>query len=169
MIKSLTFRQNNLSLADSKTYLFIAAFIAGNLALPQLCHAVALGGKIFLPIYFFTLIASYKFGFRAGIITALASPVLNYLLFTMPAAEMLPVILIKSSLLAVAASVVAGRTKGVSLPHLVAVVAAYLVVGGVAEWAVTGSFAAAVQDFTVGLPGAGLQVVLGYVVLRLMR
>ena len=94
----------SLSFSDVKTYLFALLFVAGNIALPQLCHLAPMGGPTLLPIYFFTLVAAYKFGFRAGLLTALLSPVANYLLFGMPAAAVLPAILVKSGLLAGAAA-----------------------------------------------------------------
>ena len=52
------FRQLNLSVVNVRTYLFAVLFVGGNMLLPQLCHLMPDGGKIFLPIYFFTLIAS---------------------------------------------------------------------------------------------------------------
>ena len=63
----------SLSFSNVKTYLFAFLFVAGNIALPQLCHLVPMGGQTLLPIYFFTLIAAYKFGFRVGLLTALLS------------------------------------------------------------------------------------------------
>lgn len=86
-------------------------FVAGNILLPQLCHLVPLGGPTLLPIYFFTLIAAYKFGLRVGLLTAILSPVINHLLFGMPAAAVLPAILIKSGLLALATAAVARYAK----------------------------------------------------------
>ena len=62
------FRQLNLSVVNVRTYLFAVLFVGGNMLLPQLCHLMPDGGKIFLPIYFFTLIASYKFGLKVGIL-----------------------------------------------------------------------------------------------------
>ena len=103
-MRSLAFQPVNLSLSNYRSYLLSIAFIAGNLILPQICHLVPDGGKMLLPIYFFTLIASYKFGIRIGLITALLSPLCNHLLFGMPPIGALPVLLIKSSLLAVAAA-----------------------------------------------------------------
>ena len=40
-----------LGLGSLKTYLLAAAFVIGNIALPQLCHLVPQGGLILLPIY----------------------------------------------------------------------------------------------------------------------
>ena len=62
-----------------RTYLFAFLFIAGNIVLPQLCHMIPQGGLILLPIYFFTLVAAYKFGLRVGLLTALLSPLVNSL------------------------------------------------------------------------------------------
>ena len=83
----------SLFFGNVKTYLFALLFVAGNIALPQLCHLVPAGGPTLLPIYFFTLIAAYKYGFRVGLLTAILSPVINHLLFAMPAAAVLPAIL----------------------------------------------------------------------------
>lgn len=90
----------SLNYSNVKTYLFALLFVAGNIALPQLCHLVPYGGPTLLPIYFFTLIAAYKYGFRVGLLTAVLSPVINHVLFAMPSEAVLPIILIKSTLLA---------------------------------------------------------------------
>lgn len=110
---------------EAKTYLAAALFVAGNIALPQLFHTVRLGGPTWLPIYFFTLVAAYKYGWRTGLLTALASPAANALLFGMPAAAALPAILLKSVLLAGAASYAAARYRRASLGMLTAVVLFY--------------------------------------------
>ena len=75
---------HTLPLNNVKTYLFAVIFAAGNLILPQLIHTIPQGGLIFLPIYFFTLIAAYKYGIHVGILTAMLSPLLNNVLFGMP-------------------------------------------------------------------------------------
>lgn len=135
--------------------------------LPQLCHLLPLGGPTLLPIYFFTLVAAYKFGLRVGLLTAVLSPVVNHLLFAMPAAAVLPAILIKSTLLAVAASIVARRAKDkVLFGGLLAAVLAYQVVGTGFEWLLCGDFHLAAQDFRIGVPGMLLQWLGGYWVLR---
>lgn len=162
------FRQVNFSVVNIRTYLFGVLFVAGNIVLPQLCHLIPEGGKIWLPIYFFTLIAGYKFGFKVGLLTAVFSPVCNYLWFGMPPLAVLPVLLVKSSLLAVAAAWVAQRTGKLSLLHIALVVLAYQVAGGFAEWGLTGEWEAAVQDFRLGYPGMLLQVVAGWLVLKFL-
>ena len=115
----------SLSFGNIKTYLFAFLFIAGNILLPQLCHLIPAGGPTLLPIYFFTLIAAYKYGFRVGLLTALLSPVINHLLFGMPATSVLLPILIKSTLLAGAAAMTAHYTQKATIATLLIVVLAY--------------------------------------------
>lgn len=148
------------------TYLAATIFALGNIVLPQLFHLVPQGGMTWLPIYFFTLIGAYKYGWRVGLLTAIASPMVNSALFGMPAPAVLPAILTKSALLALAAGYTAQRLGRVSLWALAAVVATYQATGTLAEWALSGSLHTALQDVRMGLPGMALQIVGGYIVLR---
>lgn len=155
-----------LSYSQMKTYLLAALFVVGNIALPQLCHLMPQGGLIFLPIYFFTLVAAYKYGFTVGLTTAVLSPLVNSALFGMPPAVMLPIILIKSVTLAVAAAMIAKKTNKVTLLTVALAVIAYQFIGLLAEWAMTGSIEKASQDIILGWPGCLIQIVGGYVILR---
>ena len=159
-----TVKLYSLNFRQAKTYWFTLLFVAGNLILPQLCHLIPQGGLILLPIYFFTLIAAYKFGIRVGLLTAVLSPLANSALFGMPAVTALPAILVKS--LAVAAAMAARYLKNVSLLAMVAVVLTYQIIGSLFEWALTGSFLTAMQDFRLGVPGMLLQIVAGYALLK---
>lgn len=161
-----TVKLYSLGWREMRTYLFALLFIAGNIVLPQLCHLIPQGGLMLLPIYFFTLIAAYKFGLRVGLLTAVLSPLINSALFGMPAAAVLPVITIKGVLLAAAAAWMASRSKGASLTALVAVVLGYQLAGGAIEWAMTGSVASALQDWKLGWPGMLLQAVGGWLVIN---
>lgn len=162
------FTSLNLRYADAKAYLWAAVFIVGNLLFPFVCHLVPAAGvgKMLLPIYFFTLIAAYKFGWRVGLATAILSPLANSLLFGMPLAIALPAIMTKSVLLVLFASLVASRTQKLSVLHLLAVVVAYQVVGSALEMLLYQSVAAGFADFTLGWSGMFLQVVGGYFVLK---
>lgn len=168
MTTATSFKQLDFSAKDMRTYLFSLVFIAGNLVLPQLLHFIPKGGMIFLPIYFFTLIASYKFGLKVGLLTAILSPLANNLLFGMPVIEMLPIILIKSTLLATTASIIASKSKSISLILIALTILIYQVIGGMAEWFITLDFSAAIQDFTLGFPGMMVQLFCGWGLLKLM-
>ena len=156
----------SLRYGEAKTYIAAALFVLGNMVLPQLCHMVPNGGRMLLPIYFFTLVAAYKYGWRAGLLTAVASPVVNSLLFGMPMAAALPAILLKSVLLAVIAGVAASHFRKASLWMLALVVLAYQTVGTLGEWAIVGNLYAAAQDFRMGMPGMLLQIVGGWAVIN---
>ena len=151
---------------EARTYLAAALFIAGNIALPQLCHLARMGGPTWLPIYFFTLVGAYKYGWRVGLLTAVLSPLVNSALFGMPAAAALPAILLKSVLLAAAAGFAARRFGRATLPLLAGVVLFYQTAGALGEWAFTGSAAAAVQDFRIGIPGMLAQAAGGYLIIN---
>ncbi len=60
----------SLNYRQTVTYGAALLFVAGNIVLPQLCHLVPQEGLILLPIYFFTLIGAYKYGWQVGLLTA---------------------------------------------------------------------------------------------------
>lgn len=161
-----TVKLYSLPYNNVKTYLTALLFIAGNLVLPQLFHLIPQGGTTWLPIYFFTLVGAYKYGWKAGLLTAVASPLLNSWLFGMHMPAVLPAILLKSVILAIAAGYAARRFRKITLPLLLAVVLTYQILGTLGEWAMTGNFYDAVQDFRIGIPGMLLQIAGGYAVIR---
>lgn len=156
----------SLNFSSVNTYLFALLFIVGNIALPQLCHLVNWGGPTMLPIYFFTLIGAYKYGMKVGLLTAILSPVINSLLFGMPAVAVLPAILSKSVLLAIAAGYMASVSQKITLLAMMRVVLAYQILGTLVEWAIVGDYYVAVQDFRIGIPGILLQIFGGYALLK---
>lgn len=161
-----TVKLYSLNLSNSKTYLFAAIFVIGNILLPQLAHLIPQGGFIFLPIYFFTLIAAYKYGIHVGLLTAFMSPVVNHLLFGMPPAAVLPAIVFKSVILAIAAAVAARHFKKVSIIGILLAVVACQLIGTAFEWISTQSLFVALQDIRLGMPGILIQIVGGYFVLK---
>lgn len=119
-----------------------------------------------LPIYFFTLIGAYKFGWKVGIMTAVLSPIVNSALFGMPLPSALPAILLKSVLLAMAAGYMAHKYRKVTILLLLATVLAYQILGTLGEWAMTGNFYLAMQDFRIGIPGMLLQTLGGFAFIK---
>lgn len=158
----------SLTFSELRTYLYAMLFVVGNVVLPQLCHLIPNGGPMFLPIFFFTLIAAYKYGFVAGLLTAVLSPLVNYLMFGMPNLTMLPFVLLKSVLLALAASYAARRFGKVSLPILIAVVLFYQLVGTVVQCLAMGEMVSLLSMLYVSIPGMLIQVLLGYVLIKYM-
>ena len=163
-----TNKLHSLPFNSLTTYMAAALFIVGNIVLPQLFHFVPDGGKMWLPIYFFTLVGAYKYGWRVGLLTVIASPLANSLLFGMPAAAVLPAIMLKSLLLAVIAGYMAQRFHKASLGLLIAVVLGYQFLGTLGEWAMCGNFFLACQDFRLGIPGMLLQILGGWAVINFL-
>lgn len=161
-MQTTTVKLYSLPYRNVKTYLAASIFALGNLVMPQLFHLIPQGGMIWLPIYFFTLVGAYKYGWKVGVLTAVLSPLVNSALFGMPAVTALPSILIKSVLLAVVAGYTALHFKKASLGLLLGVVLTYQIVGTLGEWLVIGDFWMAIQDFRIGVPGMAFQVIGGW-------
>ena len=155
-----------LNFGNYRTYLTALVMIACNLISPAMCHAFGLDGNVWLPIYFFTLVCAYKWGWRAGLLTALVSPVLNSLLFGLPAVAMAGIITIKLVLLAIVAAWVSRRCGSASVALLAAVVVFYQIFGTLADWAISGNFDLALSHIRTGIPGLLIQIFGGYAVLR---
>lgn len=151
-----TSRATALTLDNWRTYLFATLFTAGNIALPQLCHLVPQGGLLFQPIYLFTLIAACRWGWRVALLTALVSPLLNTLWFGMPSVAMLPVVLLKSVVLALGVSwAMMSKVRKPLLVAVLVIIGAQLL-GAVAEWALLSS----ATTLWLCLPGVALQIVM---------
>lgn len=161
-----TLRLYSSGYKETRTYLLALVFIAGNIVLPQLFHLIPAGGTRFLPIYFFTLIGAYKYGRNVGLLTAVLSPLINYLLFEMPSSAVLPVVIFKSVLLALAAGIAASHFKRISIPVLTAVISVYQITGALFEWFFSGSLHIAGQNLIAGIPGMFLQIFGGYLIIK---
>ena len=157
-MESTTVKLYSLNYGNVRTYLAASLFIVGNILFPQFFHLIPQGGITWLPIYFFTLIGAYKYGWKVGLLTAVLSPIINSSLFGMPMPVVLPAILLKSVLLAIAAGWAAQRFGRISIAVLVGVVLTYQVY--------IGNFYNAIQDFRIGIPGMCLQVFGGYLFIR---
>lgn len=165
---SIPVQQRSLGLRDVRLYAFAALFTAGNLAAPMVVHSIPQGGLIFLPIFFFTLVVAYRFGFAAGALTGIASPLLNYALTGMPPSEMLATVLVKSLFVAALAAVLASRAGRPSLWLLLAAAASMQLAGFGFDLVRGGSAAAGLDALRLGIPGVAIMGFGGYAVLRFM-
>ncbi len=145
-----------LTFSNTHTYMFASLFVLGNIVLPQLCHLIPQGGVMFQPIYAFTLIAACLLGWRVALLTAIVSPLANFLLFAMPTAAMLPVVLAKSVLLALCVSIAAGWRNQWRMPLMVLSIIGTQIAGLAAEWIILGTL----PSLLIGLPGVGIQIAL---------
>lgn len=158
-----------LNYDEAKTYLWATVFVACNLVLPQVFHLIPQGGVIFSPLSLVILAGAYKFGWKTGLLAALASPLVNHLITGMPAWEVMPVMTMKLAVLALVAGLAAQRFKTVSLPLLIGVILVSKAIGALGELAMTGGIAATIADFTIGWPGLLLQVFGAWLILKYVK
>lgn len=158
-----------LNYTEVRTYLFETLFVACNIALPQLFHLIPQGGIIFAPLSFVILAGAYKLGWKTGLLAALASPLVNHLLFGLPAWSVMHVMVIKLATLAIIAGVTAQHYKKVTIPLLITVVLISEIIGGLSELLLTGGVSATIADFTIGWPGLLLQVFGTYILLKIFK
>lgn len=164
-MSTATLASQKYTFGNFRTYLAAAAFLCGNILVPQLCHLIPSGGLIFLPIYFFTLVAAFRCGWKVGLLTAVLSPLVNCLLFGMPPVASLPAILIKSLTLVLAVEIVSRKMEFSILSVAVAVLS-YQIVGMAIEFLMDFNFLHAIQDLRIGWPGILIQIVGGYFVIK---
>ena len=158
-----------LNYDEAKTYLWATVFVACNLVLPQVFHLIPKGGVIFSPLSLVILVGAYKFGWKTGLLAALASPLVNHLITGMPAWEVMPVMTLKLAVLALVAGLAAQRFKTVSLPLLIGVILVSKAIGCLGEFILTGGIAATIADFTIGWPGLLLQVFGAWLILKYVK
>jgi hypothetical protein len=162
-------RLYTLNYDEAKTYLWATAFVVANTLLPQLFHLIPEGGIIFAPLSFVILTGAYKLGWKTGLLAALASPIVNNLLWGAPVWGVIPVMALKLVFLALAAGLTAQYFKKVTIPLLIGVVLVSELLGGLAELALTNGIAATIADFTIGWPGLLLQMFGTWALLRIWR
>lgn len=155
-----------LNYDEVKTYLWAALFVVCNLVLPQVFHLIPQGGIIFAPLSFVILAGAYKFGWKTGLLAAVASPLVNHLLTGQPAWGVLEVMTLKLVVLALVAGLAAQYFRKVSIPILVGVVLVSLLIGALGELILTGGITATAADVTIGWPGLLLQVIGTWLIIK---
>jgi len=158
----------DLGLTDYKTYFLSLILAMGSVALPYALHHFYMAGQILLPIYFFVLIGAYKFGWKVGIITAISSVFISFALTGMPMLAILPSVIIKGVLLALAAGFFAVRSNKLSLLNMLLIVLSYELIGSLIVYLLTHNLALSAADLVMGYPGLILEVIGGYILLKII-
>ena len=86
-----------LKYKDIRSYLVTAAFVILAVFLPWVFHQFHLAGATFLPMHIFVILAGLLFGWRAGLLVGLFTPVTSYFISGMPALNVLPQVVIEVS------------------------------------------------------------------------
>jgi thiamine transporter ThiT len=145
-------------------YLATAALVVGNLLLPWALHRIPDAGRTFLPILFFTLIAGWRFGAKAGLLTGVLSPLANHFLTGMPPAPVLQALMLQSALLGLLAAGIASRSRRLTLPLLALVVLFHQALILIPQLLQAG-LQPALATFELRLPGILLQILGGFALL----
>jgi niacin transporter len=80
-----------------RSYILTVAFVMLAISMPWVFHQFYLAGPTFLPMHIFVLIAGLLFGWRAGLIVGLLTPLVSYFISGMPVLNVLPQIVIELS------------------------------------------------------------------------
>jgi len=126
---------------DILSYILTATFVALAVAVPWVFHQFHLAGPTFLPMHIFVLLAGLLFGWRAGLIVGLFTPMVSYFISSMPVLNVLPQIVIELSAYGLIAGILRekynlrtiwsllGALLGGRLALLLAISVIYLVAG----------------------------------------
>jgi LytS/YehU family sensor histidine kinase len=82
---------------DIRSYVLTVVFVMLAVFVPWVFHQFHLAGPTFLPMHIFVLIAGLLFGWRAGLIVGLLTPLVSYFISGMPVLNVLPQIVIELS------------------------------------------------------------------------
>lgn len=163
-----------LRYTDVRSYLLTAAFVLLGVAAPWGFHQFHLAGATYLPMHFFALAAGLAFGWRAGLVTGLLTPIASFAISGMPPLAILPQVVVEIAAYGLAAGLLSekcrlkvvwsllGAMAGGRLALLVFMVISYLVNGRSfgplgPETGPLGALGTAVR---LGWPGIALQLTL---------
>ena len=134
-----------------------------------LAHLIPQGGRLFLPIYFFTLLGAYKYGWKVGILTAILSPLLSNYLTGLPTIMILNSVITKSILIVLVTKIVSSRKRSFSIWNLIIIVCSYQILGSMVDSIVSGDYMLILNNLKFGIIGMILQVLLCYILLAKKR
>ncbi len=86
-----------LKYTDIRSYALIALFVLLNVAVPWVFHQFHLAGATYLPMHIFVLISGLAFGWQAGLIVGLLTPLASYAVSGMPVLQILPQLVVELS------------------------------------------------------------------------
>ncbi len=94
-----------LRYTDIRSYVFTSVFVSLAVFTPWAFHQFHLAGPTFLPMHIFVLAAGLLFGWRAGLIVGLFTPLASYAVSGMPVLAVLPQIVVELAVYGLAAGI----------------------------------------------------------------
>lgn len=86
-----------LKYTDIRSYIFTFVFVLLSVLTPWAFHQFHLAGPTFLPMHIFVLVTGLVFGWRAGLIVGLLTPLASSVISGMPVLRILPQIIVELS------------------------------------------------------------------------
>jgi len=86
-----------LRYSDIRSYVITFVFVLLSVLVPWAFHQFHLAGATFLPMHVFVLVAGLLFGWRAGLIVGLLTPLASNVISGMPVLQILPQIIVELS------------------------------------------------------------------------
>lgn len=160
--------RTGLPLTSFKLYAISFVLATSNVLLVLASHLINIGGKpagkIFLPLYFFTLVGSYQYGTATGVITAALTIALSRMITGMPADFALPFVAIKLFLIILITHLITRDRKEPSSQKISVIVLGYQSIGTAIGLILTRDFSS--SDLPYAWPGLLLQILGGYLFLK---
>lgn len=158
----LNIKSKTESLSRINEAFFVAIFTALAVYTPSIVHFFGgvNGGREFLPMPFFVLLAGLMLGWRAGLATALMSPIVSYLISGMPMANILPFITLQLCAYGIVAGILAKKYNAfISVTG--AVIAGWLMIGiSIFLFSSMNALSYVTQGIKAGTPGIVIQLIL---------
>ena len=130
-----------LKYTDIRSYVFTFVFVLLSVLVPLAFHQFHLAGPTFLPMHIFVLVAGLLFGWRAGLIVGILTPLASNVISGMPVLRILPQVVVELAVYGLVAGVLReklnlrviwsllGAMIGGRLALFLAVLIIYLILG----------------------------------------
>lgn len=120
----------SLEISKAKEALFVIAFTALAVYAPYIVHFFggANAGQRFLPMPFFVLLAGIFLGWRAGLATAIAAPLISFSISGMPAMQILPFIVLQMAVIGIVSGILRNG-KNIIVSMAASMASGWLVIG----------------------------------------
>lgn len=156
-----------LSFSQAKFYIFSLVFTGLSVLTPTIFHQFNLAGPRFLPMHIFVILAGLLFGWRAGLLVGVLSPLMSYGLTRMPAMAILPEVVLELGVYGLIAGLLAERKINIWISLLSAMILGRL--ARVLFVLISDSETSPLNYFQLGWPGMVLQLALIPLIVYLLQ
>ena len=95
-----TVSQCTVSLTSFRSWAVTAIFVVGCVFFTQLFSLLTIPEIVWIPFFLITIFVAYRYGWKMGLVTAIASPAINYVLFGTPGVMALSIIMFAGAVIA---------------------------------------------------------------------